>query len=380
MILLTANDPVSGIFSGQVTDVARVLRTDHALDVRTISCFPGKIYSREKALLASQDPEAKAIRSWFPLSWFRKNERFIRKYLAADKDGVVLARGPFACAMALDLKKEGVVKKVIYDGRGAVKAEFSEYDLGGSRLKPVATEAERQSVTEADLRISVSNKLVEWWRATYDYGDELHIVIPSSLDSALEEVAFIGDHPQKNKIAGVNEKDVLFAFSAGSGDWQSTDLIASFVEKAFSSDPRYKLLFLSRTELKGNSVLEKYKDRVVQVWVDHFEVPGMLACADYALLLRENSVTNHVASPVKFAEYLHQGLPVIISPNVGDYSELVTNSKIGCVWDNGPLPTLNKLSMDERLRIHEFAKLNFSKRCAKLAGSYGKLASFIKGS
>ncbi len=377
--MLTSNDPIGGIFSGQVTDVARALRTDHALDVRIISCFPGKIYSREKALLTSQDPEAKAIRSWFPLSWFRKNARFIRKYLEADKDGAVLARGPFACAMALDLKKEGVVKTVIYDGRGAVQAEFTEYDLGGSRLKPVAIDAEKQAVMGSDFRIAVSDKLVQWWRDTYQYHSEDHLIIPSSLDSSFEN-ANIAEYSGRRKEIGFRDENVVFAFSAGTGDWQSIDLIAGFMEKVFSADPRYRLLLLSGIDLKQHPVFNKFTDRIVQIWVDHFEVPGMLACADYGLLLREHSVTNHVASPVKFAEYLYQGLPVIISPDIGDYSELVSNSRIGHVWDNGPLPILNKISQEERIRIRDFAKSNFSKSSDKLRGSYGKLASFIKGS
>ncbi len=45
-------------------------------------------------------------------------------------------------------------------------------------------------------------------------------------------------------------------------------------------------------------------------------VPDWLAAADYGLLLRDGSVVNRVASPVKFAEYLAAGVPVMISESL----------------------------------------------------------------
>ena len=42
---------------------------------------------------------------------------------------------------------------------------------------------------------------------------------------------------------------------------------------------------------------------------------------------------NQVASPTKFAEYLMCGLPIVISPNVGDFSELVTERSWGFEYE-----------------------------------------------
>lgn len=50
---------------------------------------------------------------------------------------------------------------------------------------------------------------------------------------------------------------------------------------------------------------------------------------DVGLLLREDSLTNRVASPVKFAEYLRCGLPVVLTPYVGDFSELGATEGVG---------------------------------------------------
>ena len=40
-----------------------------------------------------------------------------------------MARGPFAASLALRLKRSGKVDKVLFDARGAYKAELNEYDV-----------------------------------------------------------------------------------------------------------------------------------------------------------------------------------------------------------------------------------------------------------
>jgi glycosyltransferase involved in cell wall biosynthesis len=63
------------------------------------------------------------------------------------------------------------------------------------------------------------------------------------------------------------------------------------------------------------------------------EVAGSLAAADVGLLLRDESLVNRVASPVKFAEYLAAGVPVVLTDGIGDASELVQREQVGCVLD-----------------------------------------------
>jgi glycosyltransferase involved in cell wall biosynthesis len=59
------------------------------------------------------------------------------------------------------------------------------------------------------------------------------------------------------------------------------------------------------------------------------QVALYLSAGDLGLLPRRPSLVNQVASPVKFAEYLAAGLPVLTNQGVGDYSELVHREGIG---------------------------------------------------
>jgi glycosyltransferase involved in cell wall biosynthesis len=84
-------------------------------------------------------------------------------------------------------------------------------------------------------------------------------------------------------------------------------------------------------ELLDNEGFTKADYIVMQVSSE--DVPRYLGAADLGLLLREDNPVNAVASPVKFAEYLACGVPVLVTSFVGDYSALVVSEKLGAVVD-----------------------------------------------
>lgn len=64
------------------------------------------------------------------------------------------------------------------------------------------------------------------------------------------------------------------------------------------------------------------------------EVPGALRAADAGILFRtSNPFTRQIASPIKFAEYLASGLPVVINPGVGDTARILHDYQAGVVVD-----------------------------------------------
>jgi hypothetical protein len=122
---------------------------------------------------------------------------------------------------------------------------------------------------------------------------------------------------------------------------------------------RGKLLFLTG---KSEDIIKLQKDfpgRILWRNVSVKQVPEYLIAGDYGLLIREETVTNNVASPVKFAEYLACGLQVIISKNLGDYSHFVKQNRCGHMVDEFNVAT--RTNLNERLRNRELAQQNFTK-------------------
>ncbi|HMZ48095.1 MAG TPA: hypothetical protein PLP28_03885, partial [Flavobacteriales bacterium] len=97
-------------------------------------------------------------------------------------------------------------------------------------------------------------------------------------------------------------------------------------------------------------------------WLDHAQVSAALAQCDLGIMVRERTITNQVASPTKFAEYLASGLRIITNAGLGDFSELVAREDLGLVVaPDGPMPPLRATSGAERERLHRYALTHFTK-------------------
>ena len=120
----------------------------------------------------------------------------------------------------------------------------------------------------------------------------------------------------------ISQNDIVMVISTGGGSrWQKNlEIIESF------SDDRVRILNLSPMNIDG--------DNVVNIFVEYSEVYKYLMAADVAILWRDNNVVNHVASPVKFSEYVCAGLPVVINKNVVLAKEFLCSNNSGLILND----------------------------------------------
>ncbi|RME16689.1 MAG: hypothetical protein D6799_04655 [Bacteroidetes bacterium] len=223
-------------------------------------------------------------------------------------------------------------------------------------------EMERMALKTSDFRMAVSEALVDYWRNVYLYDKDNHVVIPCTLSKDFirnfPDGAFIRSMRKKE---GFGEEDIVVVFSGSSSGWQSLKQSDELFLKLMGKNEKIKLVFLGKHEVSEYNVYKKYPGRVMQKQVDEKEVLDFLYIADYGWLVREQSMTNRVASPVKFAEYLSAGLKVIISENLGDYSEFCKENDCGIVVKDIEHLQLNRVEYQEKLKIYRMAMQYFTK-------------------
>ncbi|GIV26754.1 MAG: hypothetical protein KatS3mg027_0568 [Bacteroidia bacterium] len=292
----------------------------------------------------------------------------------------IICRGVFAFHIAYPFRKMGFIKKIIFDARGAYKAEFHEYKVIDhlSILNEIEF-LEKTAVQHADFRMAVSNALVNYWKQNLMIKDisNNYVVIPCTLSND-----FVKPFPnpdfinQLKKKLGFNEEDVILIFSGSSAGWQSTNTMNILFDKLLKENDYLKIIFLGNHQIEKYDFYKPYADRITQKNVEPHEVLNYLYIGDYGWLVREESVTNQVASPVKFAEYLSAGLKVLISPNLGDYSKFCIQHQCGEIIDlNKPqLITLRKINYEEKKRLHQLAEKFFRKECYQK--EYQKIIEF----
>lgn len=356
IVFLTFNDYPGGIFSGQVIDVCKFL-ADKGADVELLSFVSLRTYFKTASVINKQYVKSSVIYMSPGVNNWKRNVGRLKRRISRLKPDSIIARGPFAAWLALACRDAGLVKRVVFDGRGAYEAEFKEYNVAQSvMLNSEIRQIEETVVLKSDFRIAVSQALVEYWRREFNYDKTTHVVIPCTLRSASSPIL---DGAEMRRQLGYNSGDIVIVYSGSFAGWQSFGLLDEIGGKLLVSNPAVKILVLA-PDATGLKILNRFPDRVVAKWLPAEQVGAVLSACDYGWLVRENSVTNEVASPVKFAEYLHAGLPVLISPRLGDFSAFVEQYGCGQVVSS-ELPELKSLSGAERERYKQLAASHFFK-------------------
>lgn len=207
-------------------------------------------------------------------------------------------------------KRIGVrTNRIIADVRGAGFEQLIEFS-NKSKLVVKLKKVQRKQVYKSLIKINnisvVSESLKKY--LVEKIGNKSIIKI----NSCLANKSFKFDNTERKILREklkVNSDEYLLVLSTGGNNaWQNTEETISFLTKK-----NVKILNLSKTVIEHEKVINKF--------VPYEDMFKYLCAADAAIIWRNNSITNKVASPVKFSEYISCGLPVITNESI----DLITN-------------------------------------------------------
>lgn len=357
---ITYNDTYSGIYQSQVIDVVSYLNSSFDVSVVLVAFVPLRLWKSQKKIIKLELPSAKVFPILGSLKEVERSSLFLK--LIKNKN-VGICRGPLAFMIA-----QNNFNKIVYDGRAAVEAEVTEYNVTDSNeLDQLFIKAEDIAINNANYFISVSHKLIEYWEGKLNRKIPRlqYSVIPCTLTSHKEVKA--------NNVTSTEKIRVVY--SGGTGAWQSFEKVVDLLDELMSKQNNIEALFLTRENEFLSELINKYPSRCARKWLKHDEVFNELSSCDYGILIREDKVTNRVASPVKFAEYLNAGLKVLISPNIGDFSEFTLKHNCGIIVSN-EISNLGKPSWEDKLKAKELCKEYYLKGSKNNKAGYEKLLMF----
>jgi len=359
----------SGVIASQALDTCSFLSKEFKVTLKPIIFIPLANYWKQRRRYKDYYSAAFTL----PMIFGSKRWQLYRPLLwllSLFFSNKFICRGVKATRLALSVSS---IKRVVYDGRGAHAAEYREYFKKKYHLSEQEIykewEAERAAVLQADFRIAVSEKLVAYWKSEFGYEENKHIVVPCTLNKNFQrhlptEASLL----EYRKQFGYTSDDIIVVFSGSAAGWQSFQLIDDFLTALLQQQDNIKVLFLSKIALKELKAYRMFPNRLQKAWLPVDEVFNTLSICDYGLLLRENSTTNKVAAPVKFAEYLAAGLQVIITPNIGDYPDIVRTKGLGFIYhDNISVPVLSVPGVDQKESSHNYAMHKFTKKAFRKA-------------
>ena len=217
-------------------------------------------------------------------------------------------------------RKIGIgTKNILADVRGATYEETKEFSKRNKFLvkqKLNLISKSLKTLSRINNISCVSNSLKKYLENKIgDSSNNIHI------NSCLATRDFIFSRTFREEIRkehGIKENEILLVLSSGgNGVWQNTE---NTINKLYSN---YRVLNLSRSIISHPNVVNKF--------VSYKDVPKYLCAADIAIIWREPSVVNKVASPVKFSEYVCCGLPIVTNESIDLIKDYTIDNNCGIV-------------------------------------------------
>ena len=368
-------DPQRKIGGGKVTDKNRELPLNLVLSYGDLAPFGGY---RTRVLGELNALDRQDSHQPFLLVFDRNPERFERtfqsdiphralrrsavlqfpralRHLARQRPiRLVHAHNLYSAALALSVRwRHGY--KIVLDYHGRIPEEYAFLGKGGQGSRRMLELLERWCVTHADHIVVVSHKLADYLIGRYKLAHEVS-VIPCCAD----ETIFRWDVVRREKTrAMLNLAGKFVCAHLGSFfEWYEPEMIVEAFRQIRACVDSHLLVITGNTEKAHAYLAARLPETTFTVQhAAHDEVPALLNASDLGLLLLRPSPNIKTSSPAKFAEYLNSGLPVLITPEVGDFSEIVARADVGAVYKGRDGTSLEILaanrSPDKRAEIAE---------------------------
>lgn len=266
------------------------------------------------------------------LDQWRKGEELARAARGHER-AILQTRSPDLADLMAGLRGRQPRLRFVYEVRGDLWAE-QEF-LHGPQRGPAFLALEGKVVRAlkaADLVLCVSQALADRIQERHGIDPGRLHVMPCTAD----EERFHPDAQERERRRGelgLGPRDFLLLYSGSlRKGWDVPERILEFVQAQLSACADLQVLLLSPDHDAATDLMRRWPAGRVHVRsCGHWDMQSWLCAGDAGLLLREAHPLNEVASPTKAAEMLLCGLPLVISPGVGDYSAWVAAAGLGAV-------------------------------------------------
>ncbi len=370
---------VARVTLGLLTPVGHLLRGQYRPALRSIS---------------SRCQQAGIPVGWIPspptrTPWLWSDAFLLRQWISQrfsrDQSLIVRCRNAEMTCIALEALKSFGGARVLYDCRGAEVIEAiqrlglesvpeSEWNPVARRAVAEATQRESRAVTESAGVICVSHAMVRMLQQRYpDVPDDKYRIAPCCPDVE----SFRHALPHRDAVRqelGLTDRFVVTYL--GSLVWyQQPEASLRLFRLIQAVRPEAHFLAITTEPDKMRQLATQAgiaPDSMTIRSVPARDVPRLLVASDLGLMLRDDSETNRVASPVKFGEYLAAGVPVVITPQLGDCSTAVHEHHLGVEVDlsledapltdqlRGLLQSTGDELQDLRTRCSQYAETDLS--------------------
>jgi glycosyltransferase involved in cell wall biosynthesis len=249
------------------------------------------------------------------------------------RPAVVHSRGSIPAAMALALQKLCGLK-FLYDADSRLSLEYAEnaHWSRGSLSYRVTALVEAWARKAADGIIVLTEQLRRDFVQDFGVHSPIH-VIPCCVDTS-HFCCDVSARSLRRRELGLGDEK-LFVYVGKIGPRYLVAETFEFLRRARETLRDARLLILSGDQPgRFEAIAEGLGIGRGAYFVrraGHQDVPSWLAAADAGLALIRTAECERGSSPIKIAEYLASGLPVVVTDGIGDFSSRIAQENVGVV-------------------------------------------------
>lgn len=272
---------------------------------------------------------------------YKKLKATIYAKLHTGDYGAVILSGTAMPSLAKNIKKKFAVR-VYLDIHGALE-DILEVSRKASGLKSkifrilyhVDKSAVKKGIQNCDGVFVVTRALEDYLKERYPIArnKKFYIIPCATSTNPINETEYQEDRIKYRGKYNIASDELVFIYSGGVSSWQcvaeSIGLYKAISEKL---SIKTRMLVFSHN-IKEIEALAKGDQRIQTDSYTPDELFHALRVGDFAFLLRRDNLTNNVAFPNKFLEYVQSGMHIISTPYVKEIADQINEYNLGYIYD-----------------------------------------------
>lgn len=227
--------------------------------------------------------------------------------------------------------------KFIFDMRGMMIDEYVDgnifkpssliYKAGKIMEKKMLLSADRVIVLTERIKLVIQN--FDYLKKKKDFKID---VIPCCVD--LDKFRLGSDNVRPGRDVKLGDR-FIFLYIGSVGTWYFLDGMLDFFCITKEKIPSAFFIFFSpgNKEFIKKAILSKKlsPDDFLVKEASHNDIPDYISDCDAGFIFYKKTFSRQACCPVKFAEYLACGIPVILSAGIGDTEAIVEKDEVGVI-------------------------------------------------